>query len=336
MTTDTARTTDTASGASNLPAEPNSFVGRERDLTELAGLLGKVRALTLCGPGGVGKTRLALRLAAGLAAGYPDGTWLVDLADTGEPGRLVPLVAHVLGIRAERDRLLADTLTAALRSRSMLLIFDTCDHLIDACAALARQLLADCPGLVVIATSRQPLRIQGEVTWRVPPLGLPPAPQSSSAGYQPDPGPDTLADCEAVQLFASRAVAARPGFTLGPAALAAVARICRTLDGMPLAIELAAARVRTLSAEQIDARLADKFALLASGDRTAPRRQQTLRAAVDWSYEVLTAPEQLLLRRLSVFAGWSREMPELICAGSQLAPADVRDLLTALSDKSID
>src|ERR1022692_1796384 len=145
MTTDTARTTDTASGAGNLPAEPNSFVGRERDLAERAGLLGKVRALTLCGPGGVGKTRLALRLAAGLAAGYPDGTWLVDLADAGEPGRLVPLVAHVLGIRAERDRLLADTLTAALRSRSMLLIFDTCGHLIDACAALARQLLADCP-----------------------------------------------------------------------------------------------------------------------------------------------------------------------------------------------
>jgi predicted ATPase/DNA-binding NarL/FixJ family response regulator len=329
-------TTDIAPSAGNLPAEPNSFIGRERDLTELAGLLGQVRALTLCGPGGIGKTRLALRVAAGLAPEYPDGAWIVDLADAGDPALLVPLVAAMLGIRAERDLPLADTLTAALRPRAMLLILDTCERLVDVCAELAQQLLADCPGLRIIATSREPLRIRGEVAWRVPPLGLPPGPPlTSGSGYGPGLAIDGLAGSEAVQLFCDRAAAAWPGFTLGPGTIEAVAQVCRTLDGVPLAIELAAARVRTLSADQIAARLADRFALLASGDRTAPRRQQTLRAAVDWSYELLTGHEQMLLRRLSVFAGWNLEMVELICVGSQFAPADVLDLLTALIDKSL-
>jgi predicted ATPase/DNA-binding CsgD family transcriptional regulator len=329
MTTDIATT-------GNLPAEPNSFIGRKRDLAELIRILGEVRALTLCGPGGIGKTRLALRLAVALAPQYPDGAWIVDLADADDPGLLEPLVATVLGIRQERDQPLADTLTEALRPRSVLLILDTCEHLVDACAALVRQLLASCPSLRVIATSREPLRIRGEVTWRVAPLGLPPAsPLAAGNGYYSDPAADDPASCEAVRLFAERAAAARPGFSLDPASITAAVQVCRTLDGMPLAIELAAARLRAMSAEQIATRLADRFALLASGDRAAPRRQQTLRATVDWSYDLLTSAEQVLLRRLSVFAGWNLEMAEQVCTGSQIAAADVLDLLTALIDKSL-
>lgn len=173
-------TKDITTGAGNLPAEPNSFIGRERDTAELASLLGKVRMVTLCGPGGIGKTRLALRLAAGLAADYADGAWLADLAAADGPDQVVPLVAAAFGIRRERDRPLADTLTEALRPRSMLLILDTCEHLVDACAELVQQLLASCASLRVIATSREPLRVRGEAAWRVPPLGLPPGPQQAS------------------------------------------------------------------------------------------------------------------------------------------------------------
>jgi predicted ATPase/DNA-binding CsgD family transcriptional regulator/tetratricopeptide (TPR) repeat protein len=337
----------------NLPAEPNSFIGRERDTAELVGLLARVRALTLCGPGGIGKTRLALRLAAGPVPDYTDGAWFVDLAGADNPGLVVPLVAAAMGVRQERDRQLGDTLTEALRPRSMLLILDTCEHLVDACAELVQQLLANCAGLQVIATSREPLRIRGEAAWRVPPLGLPPWPMAgqpsaaaaaADASRDPSAPPadrddyvvtDEIASCEAVRLFAERAAAARPGFTLEPGNIAAVVAICRTLDGMPLAIELAAARMRALSAGQIAARLADRFALLASGDRTAPHRQQTLRAAVDWSYDLLTEAEQTLLRRLSVFYGWSLEMAEQVCSDGQIRAADVLDLLTALIDKSL-
>ena len=320
----------------NLPAEPNSFVGRERDLTELADLLGEVRALTLCGPGGIGKTRLALRLAATLAPEYRGGAWIVDLADADDPGLLAPLVATVLGILAEPDQPLTGTLTEALRPRSMLLILDTCEHLVGACAGLVRQLLASCPGLRVISTSREPLRIRGEVTWRVAPLGLPMGSPLGAAGdEQAEAGFRELAGCEAVKLFAERAAAARPGFTVQQANIRAVERICRTLDGMPLAIELAAARMRALSSEQIADRLADRFALLATGDRAAPRRHLTLRAAVAWSYDLLTPAEQVLLRRLCVFAGWNLEMAELVCGRGSTTAGQVLDLLTALIDKSL-
>ena len=363
-------TSDNPAPPGNLPAEPNSFIGRERDLAELVAILGRVRALTLCGPGGIGKTRLAFRLAAMLAPAYPDGVWIADLADAdlvaagpSEPGetadgqrpggddsalndRLVPLVTAALGIRQEPDRLLPDTLTEALRPRSALLILDTCEHLVQACAELVQRLLAGCPGLRVIATSREPLGVRGEIIWRVPPLGLPPAAARDEAVTGPDGAAlyeaalheaalHEAALCEAVQLFVERAAAVRPGFALDESNLAPVIDICRTLDGVPLAIELAAAWVRALSPEQISGRLADRFELLALGNRAAPPRQQTLRATVQWSYDLLTPAERLLLSRLSVFHGWSLQMAELVCADEQLPAEGVLDLLRALIDKSL-
>jgi predicted ATPase/DNA-binding CsgD family transcriptional regulator len=321
-------TTDIPIGQGNLPAEPNSFIGRDRDLAELALMLGEVRALTLCGPGGIGKTRLALRLARNIAPGFPDGAWLVDLADTTDPSLLPQRIAATLGIREEPDRVLSATLTDTLRPRRMLLILDTCEHMVDACAALAHALLGGCPWLRLIATSREPLRVRGETAWRVPPLELPAVPGSGD-------GMAELAQHEAVRLFAERAAAVRPGFAVDAENVRAVAQLCRTLDGMPLAIELAAARVSALSVDQIAGRLDDRFQLLASGDRTAPQRQQTLKAAVDWSYELLTDAEQILLRRLSVFSGWNLPMAEEVCADSAIPAPRVLDLLAALIDKSL-
>ena len=311
----------------NLPAEPNSFIGRERDLSELALLLGDVRALTLCGPGGIGKTRLALRLACDLVPEFPDGAWLVELADTADADLLPRRVAATFGVREEPDRPLIATLAEALRARRLLIILDTCEHIVDGCAELVQQLLAGCPSMRVIATSREPLRVRGETVWRVPPLSVPTGLDQGSLSE--------LGQHEALQLFAERASAARSGFALGIDNAAAVARLCLTLDGMPLAIELAAARVRALSVEQIASRLDDRFRLLASGDRTAPPRQQTLRAAVDWSYELLSEPEQVLLRRLSVFAGWNLDMAEQVCADGQIPAGTVLDLMAALIDKSL-
>jgi predicted ATPase/DNA-binding CsgD family transcriptional regulator len=317
-------TTEIRVSVGNLPAEPNSFIGRERDLAELASLLSDVRALTLCGPGGIGKTRLALRLAGEIVPDFADGAWLVELADTVDPALVPGRVAVALGIREETGRPLAETLVDALRPRRLLLILDTCEHVVAACAAVVQQLIGGCPSLRLVATSREPLRVRGETVWRVPPLAV----------------PDTLVTGdmtrhEAIRLFVERAAAARPGFALAADNSGAVASLCRTLDGMPLAIELAAARVRVLSIEQIAGRLDDRFRLLASGDRTAPPRQQTLRAAVDWSYELLTEPEQVLLRRLSVFAGWNLAMAEQICADGAIPAGQVLDLLAALIDKSL-
>src|SRR5579863_1269575 len=258
----------TALLAGNLPAEPNSFIGRERDLAELAKLLTEVRALTLSGPGGIGKTRLAVRLArevmgadgteaASLGADL-DEAWLVELADW--RGQTAQRVAATIGVREEPGVPLAQTLAEALRSRHMLLILDTCEHQVSDCATLVQLLLARCPWLRIVATSREPLRVRGETIWRVQPLDLPP---DDAVG-------DELAGHEAIRLFAARAAGARPGFALTEDNEAAVARLCRTLDGIPLGIELSAARVRALSVEQIADRLRDRFQLLDSGDRTAP------------------------------------------------------------------
>jgi predicted ATPase/DNA-binding CsgD family transcriptional regulator len=310
-----------------IPPELNSFVGRDLELAELRRLLPATRVLTLCGPGGIGKTRLALRLMADSVALYPDGVWLADLADLRQPELVVPRVAAVLGIREEPGRPLAETLAEALRSRRLLLALDTCEHLLDASAELCQLLLVSSAGVRLLVTSREPLHLAGETAWPVPPLSVPPA------GTVPSP-PDAWR-YEAVRLFADRAAAALPGFALGPGNVAAVAAVCRALDGIPLAVELAAARVRALSVEQIAARLADRFGLLTTGNRGAPARQKTLRATLDWSHDLLTAGEQVLLRRLSVFAGWSLDMAEQVCSGDGIEPREVLDLLAGLVDKSL-
>ncbi len=306
--------------------EPNSFVGRERELDELRRFVPSMRAVTLCGPGGIGKTRLALRVLAGLADDFPDGVWFIELGDLRQPDLVVSRVASVIGVDEEPGRPLVDTLADALRPRRLLLALDTCEHLIDSCARLCHRLLASSPGLRVLATSREPLRMAAETVWQVPPLTLPPGAAET---------PDELRRYEAVRLFGDRAEASLPGFALGSANGSAVGELCRSLDGVPLAIELAAAWVRVLSVEQIVTRLDDRFRLLTSGDRTAPPRQRTLRAAIDWSYDLLGEREQVMLRRLSVFAGWSLEMAEQICSGDDLPVSDVLDLLAALADKSL-
>ena len=252
-----------------------------------------------------------------------DEAWMVELADLHGP--VAQAVAGTLGIREEQGVALTQTLAEALHARHMLLILDTCEHHVGECAMLVQMLLARCQWLRILATSREPLRVRGETIWRVPPLDLPPD--------RPDSG--EMAAHEAVQLFVARAAEARPGFTLTTENAASVARLCRTLDGIPLGIELSAARVRALSVEQIAERLHHRFRLLTVGDRTAPVRQQTLRATVDWSYELLDETEQTLLRRLAVFSGWNLEMAEQVCS-DEAVPADaVLGLLASLIDKSL-
>ncbi|HEY2549186.1 MAG TPA: tetratricopeptide repeat protein [Streptosporangiaceae bacterium] len=309
----------------NMGGEANAFVGRERELAELRQAARSSRALTLCGAGGIGKTRLALQLMASLGGDFPDGVWFVELADLRQPELVVSRIASVVEVTEEPGRPLLETLAEALRGRRMLLALDNCEHLIDECARTCQRLLASAPGLRVIATSREPLRVAAEAVWQVPPLSLPPA------------GPDTVmsAGSDAVRLFAERAAAVHPGFVLDPANAAATAAICRALDGMPLAIELAAAWVRVLSVPQIKARLGDRFGLLTSGERTAPPRQRTLRAAIDWSYDLLSEPGRVLLRRLSVFAGWSLDMAEQVCADGDPPAGSVLDLLSTLVDQSL-
>ena len=342
----------------HLPEEPNSFIGRERELGELSQLLSRTRALTLCGPGGIGKTRLVLRLLTvvsgeGAAAGeeFPDGVWFVELADLRQPDQVVPRIAAVTGITEEAGRPLLETLGDALRPRRMLLVLDNCEHLLESCAQVGRHLLASARGLRLLATSREPLSVAAETIWRVPPLSVAPAGVTATrdANGQAGAGQEAgqhgaaqhgaaqyeAAQYEAVRLFADRAAASRPGFEVGPGNIAAVTSICRALDGMPLAIELAAARVRALSVEQIAARLDDRFGLLTSGDRSAAPRQRTLRAAIEWSYDLLTGPERALFRRLAVFTGWSLEMAEEVCADEDTPAADVLGLTAALVDKSL-
>jgi predicted ATPase/DNA-binding CsgD family transcriptional regulator len=313
--------------AAQLPEEPNRFIGRERELGYLRDTLRRTRELTLCGAGGIGKTRLALRLLAITAGDFADGVYAVELGDLWEPDLIVSRMAALIGVEPEAGRVLQDTLASALETRQALIMLDNCEHLVDACAALCQNLLAGCPELRIVATSQEPLRIPQESVWQVAPLAVPP-PEAPRDAAQ-------LAGFEAVQLFADRAAAARPGFAITERNAMAVADICRALDGVPLAIELAAARVAVLSAEQIAARLGDRFTLLGSGDRTAPPRQRTLRATIDWSHDLLSAAEQTLLRRLSVFSGWSLDMAEQVCTDDGLPTEDVVGLTAGLVDKSL-
>ena len=311
----------------HLPEEPNSFIGRERELDELRRLLSSTRALTLCGPGGIGKTRLALRLLAVVAAEFPDGAWFVELADLLLPDLVISRIAAVLGVSEEPGRSLLETLADVLRRRRLVLALDNCEHLVGACAEVARQLLASSPGLKLVITSREPLRVAAETVWRVPPL--------SAMSVTMSIGAEARDHDEAIRLFADRAAASLPGFTLGPDNILTVAAVCRALDGLPLAIELAAAWVRVLSMDQICARLGNRFALLVTGDRSASPRQRALRATIEWSYALLTEAEQMLFRRLSVFAGWSLEMAEQVCADDDVPACDVLGLTAALVDKSL-
>jgi len=306
--------------SASLPQEPNSFVGRERELAELCKLVGETRMLTLTGPGGIGKTRLALRTLTTMAAEFPDGACYVDLADLTNPDLVTARVASAAGVAEESGRPLLDTLADALRLRRLLLALDNCEHLLDACARLSQRLLASSAELRLLATSREPLRLAGETVWLVPPLPV------TATGTSPG---------DAVQLFSERALAAAPGFALTPENAGAVAELCGSLDGIPLAIELAAARVRTLTVDQIRMRAADRLGLLTLGDRSAPPRQRTLRAAIDWSHDLLSQREQVLLRRLSYFAGWSVEMAERVCADELVPTGSVLDTLGALLDKSL-
>jgi predicted ATPase/DNA-binding SARP family transcriptional activator len=309
-----------------LPRPLTEFVGRRRDVEEITALLATSRLVTLAGPGGIGKTRLALQVAEELEGQFADGVGFVDLAPVRDAA-LVPLaVASTLGLRELPDRPLEEALIDSVCSRELLLLLDNCEQLADACARLAELLLSHAPRVRILATSRQALGITGETDCRVPPLAFPVESRGLAVAAS------TLNQYEAVQLFAQRAQAARPDFALTERNAEAVAQICRRLDGIPLALELAAARLKLLAADQIAARLDDRFQLLTSGSRTALPRQRTLRATLDWSYELLDERERGLLRQLSVFPGrFSLETAEKVC-GSM---GEVLDLLGQLVDKSL-
>ncbi|HEY4846077.1 MAG TPA: tetratricopeptide repeat protein, partial [Candidatus Dormibacteraeota bacterium] len=312
----------------NLPTQTTTFVGRTRELTRAAELLKTTRLLTLTGPGGSGKTRLALHLAADLLDRYPDGVWLVELAPVTDPAAVGPTVAAALHIGERPGRPAVDTIIAPLRSRQLLLVLDNCEHLIAACADLADAVLHACPRLTILATSREGLNVPGESLMPVPSLRVP-------AGDTLPPL-DELRHYEAIGLFVDRSAAHQPAFTLTEENANDVVRICRRLDGVPLALELAAARVRVLSVAQVASRLDDRFRLLTGGGRTVVARQQTLRALIDWSYDLLSEPERVLLRRLSIFVrGWSLEAAEAVCSGDGIAREAILELLAHLVDKSL-
>jgi predicted ATPase/class 3 adenylate cyclase len=315
--------------ANNLPIQTTRFIGREQEIAAVRDLVMSQRLVTLLGTGGAGKTRLSLQVAADLVDEFPDGVWLVELSPVADPALVPQTVATVLSVREDPARSPLSTLIEHTRSKRLLLLLDNCEHVVHACAELANALLRGTPRLHILATSREVLGISGEMTWRVPSLRLPPLPP-------PPPPHESLDQYEAVGLFGERAQAANPGFEITRENASAVLGICARLDGIPLAIELAAARVRMLSVGQIEARLSDRFRLLTGGSRTSLLRQQTLRGIVDWSYGLLQQPERVLFRRLSVFAGgWTLEAAEAVCAGDELESFDVLDVMMQLMDKSL-
>ena len=320
---------DRASAAAPaLPQQLTSFVGRERELSEAAALLRGSRLLTLTGAGGCGKTRLALQLAGQRGEEFADGVWPVELAALGEPELLGPAIAQALDARLASDRAPEVALAGHIGERQQLLLLDNCEHLVEPIAQLTEALLSRCPRLTVLATSREPLRVPGEVTWRVPSLSLPKLAAGALTGEE--------LEAESVRLFAARAAQAAPGFELDDGNVVAVASLCHRLDGMPLAIELAAARVSVLTPAQIVERLDDSLDLLSAGTRTAMTRQQTLRATLAWSFELLDAEEQVLLRRLAVFAGsFGLDAAEDVCAEEPLRRSEAVALLGLLIDKSL-
>jgi len=316
----------------NLPIQLTSFIGRVKEIAEIKRLLseseGNVRLLTLTGHGGCGKTRLALQSASNLLDDFHDGVWLIELAPLADPALVPQTLATVLGVEEKPGRPLLSALTVHLRSKRILLILDNCEHIIESCAQLAVSILHSCPEVRILATSREVLDVAGEVSFLVPSL--------SSPDFRHPIQVDTLTQYESVQLFVDRAAMALPGFALTKDNAPAVAQVCHRLDGIPLAIELAAARVKLLRVEQIAERLDDRFQLLTGGERTALPRHQTLAALIDWSHELLTESEQTLFRRLSVFAGgWTLEAAGAVCAGEGIKSAEIMDMLMRLVNKSL-
>lgn len=312
----------------NLPRSLTRFIGREKQLAEVKSLLTHARLVTLTGPGGAGKTRLAVQAAAGLVEDHPDGVRFAELAALNDPGLVAGAVASAVGVREVSGRPILETLIEHLKGKRALLVLDNCEHLLQSCAQLAGTLLRDAPQLRLLATSREPLGTYGEATYRVPSLSV------------PDPlrpiDPEELSRFEAVRLFRDRAEHAQPGFEVTRGNGPALVSVCRRLDGIPLALELAAARVRSLTIEEIDRCLDRRFLLLTGGARTALPRQQTLRSLIDWSYDLLNDREKALLNRLSVFAGgWTLAAAEAVCPGDPVEEWEVLDLLTSLSDKSL-
>ena len=312
-----------------LPAEFTRFVGRRRELAEVKRLLSGSRLVTLTGIGGVGKTRLALRAAADLSSAFRDGVHLVELADLRDPALLRHTVAGAMGLREQASDRQTSFLVEYLAPRQVLLVLDNCEHLIDGCAALAGELLRGCPQLRILATSGQSLGVSGENVVLVPSLAMP-----DPDG--PPPTPKTLEQYEAVTLFVERACATVPTFAVTEQNCAAVAALCRGLDGIPLALELAAVRLRALSPAEILDRLSSRYVLLTRGDPTAPARQQTLRASMDWSWELCSAQEQSLWSHLAVFTGgFELDAVEGVCSDEHLPPAAVLDVVASLVDKSV-
>ena len=312
----------------NLPTQLTSFVGREKELADVKKLMYGAHLLTLLGSGGVGKTRLSIQAGSEMLDQYHDGVWFVELASIFDPLLVPYTTATTLGLREERQRPVIDILCDYLREKKMLLILDNCEHLVDACARMADQILHAAPATRILASSREALGIGGEVTYRVPSLGL------------PDPSHlppfESLSQYEAVKLFIDRATSAVQTFTVTNDNAPALAQVCHHLDGIPLAIELAAAKIRVLSVEQIAKRLDDRFKLLTGGSRTMTERHQTLRAAIDWSYNLLPFEEQVLFRRLAVFVGgWTLEAAEPICSDESVKSEDVLALLEQLINKSL-
>jgi predicted ATPase len=311
-----------------LPHQLTRFIGRRREVSEIRIALSDARLVTLSGPGGIGKTRLALQVASDCIREYADGVWFVDLAPVSDPELVPQTLASALGVREQEGQTLTETLRMYILAKSLLLVLDNCEHLVGACAQLADALLRACPHLRILATSRESLSITGEEILRVPSLSLPDPDQTAN--------PASVLNEEAVQLFVDRARLVRSTFALTDSNAVAVAKICVALEGIPLAIELAASRVRVLSVDQIFARLHDRLGLLTGGSRTATARHQTLVAAIDWSYNLLSAAERTLFRRLAVFpGGWTLEAAEAVCAGDGVARIEVLELLSGLVDKSL-
>jgi predicted ATPase/DNA-binding CsgD family transcriptional regulator len=320
------RTGDSPGLLSNLPAQVSSFIGREVELAALRGLVGGSRLVTLTGAGGAGKTRLALRVAAGLLEEAGDEVWFADLAPIGDPDLVAVTVADVLGVRLETGRAVLEAVVEAVGGRSLLVVLDNCEHLIGTCAKLADALLRNCPNLTLLATSREPMGIDGERVYRVPSMGVPADGEDT----------DAIRSSEAVRLFSDRAAQHGVMLAWDQETASVIGHICRRLDGIPLAIELAAARLRMMSAGELEARLDQRFAILTGGSRAAAPRQQTLRAMVEWSWELLTDAERAVLARLSAFAGgFTLAAAEAVAAGPDVRPDEVAGLLGALVDKSL-